>query len=203
VAAGDLTTKEAVKAYLEQIDQWSTEYDALLDSLISSCSGDFRAEAGWPIVSTSYAAEPYDGTGGSDLWLRNAVVPRDAPVPPTSVSLVRVDGVEIPKRMLVSGAWADGWVLSEIGQLRLVGYVFTRGVANVEITYAVGYSEDAIPADVQHAVRERVCLAWQRRRYGGINNSIVGGQLAQMPADGGSPMFAHSRAVADRYRRVT
>jgi hypothetical protein len=192
-----LATLEQVKSYNAIFGAFDSAHDAELERLIASCSSDFVGVAGWSILAETFTAEPYDGDGGSSLWLKHAVIPRSAPVPPVTVTAVVVDGGTIPKRV----GTGDGWILDSLGRLRLVGYAFARGVANVEITYSAGYPD--APDDVVQSVIEAAVLAFQRRQTGGVNNMIVGGDVVQMSSSGDSAMFAHSRSVAERYRPLT
>lgn len=93
--------------------------------------------------------DTYDGTGGFALILRN--------FPVSSISAVSIDGRIVSA---AAGPLDSGYALSG-RRLILRGSCFSRGQANVVVSYTAGYAPDAIPADLQMA-----CLEWLGGVYG-------------------------------------
>jgi hypothetical protein len=191
----DLTTLENVRAYLSTIEATDQAHDTLLARLIASASLEFERKIGWSVLAAPYT-DLRDGDGGRTLWLAHAPVPRQAPPPPVTIADdgVKVDGVVLPKRADPAGS---GWV-ADGGRVRLVGYAFARGTANVEIAYTCGYT--VIPADIEQAVIEAVVLLFQRRKSGAANAmSLAGGTV---DFRGPNEMFAHAQDTVARYRAI-
>ena len=202
MAAGDLTTIDAVKAYLTGSVPLNSDDDALLSSLITAVSKMFVSETGNPIISAGYT-DTWSGDGGARRFLKEypvLTVAAQAPALP-----VMVDGVAIPARTTTDG---DGWVLTdaEIGQLELVGYTFASGLANCSVTYTAGLGA-AAPGDVDQAVVDQVAYLYRAKDRIGISNqslsgesvTFLGGWTAQQGHGGQTPLFA---ATVERYRRV-
>ena len=185
MATGDLTTLANLKAYAPGLDAGGadTTYDALLARLISSVSDQFRSETGTNPKQTTYT-EVRDGNGLDGLSLLNW--------PVISVTSVKVDGSTIPQRSTVADA---GWVLTNSGRLKLVGYTFTAGVANVEVVYSAGYQ--TVPSDIEQAVIKMVALQFADRKRIGLNSlSQAGGSVSF----GDAPVLAYWRSVVENYR---
>lgn len=187
MAAGDLTTLANLKAYAPGLDPAAaggdTTFDELLGRLITAVSDQFRAEAGTNPKQTSYV-ETRNGHGQAGMTLLN--------FPVISVSSVKVDGATIPARVAVTDS---GWVLGPGGRLELVGYRFTEGVANVEVTYSAGYA--TIPGDIEQAVVKMVALQFADRKRIGVASSSQAGISTSF---GDGPVLAYWRAVVDSYR---
>jgi len=125
----DLTTLADLKAWLNIS---STTDDDLLARVITSVSGWVERYLNRSLASASYD-EFYDGPGGKVLMLRN--------FPVTAVSLVSVDGVGIPPAPDVI---SPGWRLVR-DSIVLSGFVFNRGLGNVEVAYTAGYAPNCWP----------------------------------------------------------
>jgi hypothetical protein len=161
MAAGDLTTSAALKAYLgigtEPLD---AEQSGVIDRLITSSSTWFKQQVGCDILSATYT-DTFNGTGG------RLYTPKNYPV--AAVSAVSIDGVSIPARVSVND---NGYSIQDDG-IYLVGYSWACGVKNCSVAYTAGYA--AIPADVEQAVIEKAAMDYkQKDRLGQMNRSING-----------------------------
>ncbi len=156
MAVGDLATLSDVKSWLSISD---TSSDALLQRLISSCSGTVRSYMNRFSLAQQTYTDLVDGTGTRQLLLRNW--------PVTSVAQVVVDGALIPEAPPVPTTplgyttFPDGWVLQTWDGhppggpqlLELRGWYFRHGRRNVQVTYTAGYgtSEAAtVPASAPY-----------------------------------------------------
>jgi len=162
MAAGDLTTTTALKAYLgieaeEPLDSTQT---SLLERLVTAASVWFKNQTGCDFTSASYT-DYFNGNGGRQYTCKV--------YPVTAVSSVLVDGVSISARVAVTDT---GYSILDDG-IYLVGYTFTRGTKNCSIAYTAGYT--TIPADAEQAVIEWASMEYkQRDRIGQMNRSING-----------------------------
>ncbi len=197
MAAGDLTTIEAVRAYLRGTVPVPEADESLLEGLITAASQLFASESGTGVL-TAAVEETRNGDGGAKLFLER--------YPVVSVESVEVDGEAISERAAIGGS---GWVLTsrETGRLDLVGYTFSEGLANVVVNYTAGYGDDA-PADVGQAVVDQVAYLYRQKDRIGVANestqaggsvSYLGAWTAQQGKGGQTPLF---QATVARYRRV-
>jgi hypothetical protein len=130
VSPGDLTTLDAVKSWLSIT---ATADDLLLRRLISAASGFAQQWMNRTIASKVYTRS-FNGNGRPVLTLP------DKPI--TAVSTLSVDGVVIPAAPVLSPATVG---LSRVGytfddhQVMLLGFLFSKGFQNVNITYTAGY----------------------------------------------------------------
>jgi hypothetical protein len=147
--AGDLTTKEDVKAAAQSV---GLPVDAEIDRVIAAASAFIRSVTGWPfgMGSQSYS-EIRSGSGGRELFLKSPV---------TTVTSVVVDaGSPIPAQV-ANGQ--PGWFLD--GQLLVLeGYTFTRGRKNVRVSYS---GDAGAPADLKQACVEIALAACKRGKRG-------------------------------------
>lgn len=197
----DLTTVQAVAAYIGGIDGTDPATNALLQSLITAgsafaaqyCSRDFR--------SGEYT-QRFNGLGTQRIILRVA--------PVTAVSAVSIDGVDISARTTPG---AGGYVFDDTGTLYVDGcYVFTRGWQNVSVTYTAGWVTPGqalatspvgtvtLPMDMQQALIELVALKYkaQRSNIGIAARQIAGETISYSQAD----IPKSAQPVFDFYSRV-
>lgn len=198
MASGDLTTLDAVRAYLKgQVPVPVDDETTLIPGLITAVSKMFASEAGSPILNTAQV-QTWNGSGETKIFLEQ--------YPVISVESVEVDGVAVPERTAVG---ESGWVLSSAttGKLELVGYAFDSGVANCVVNYTAGYGA-AAPADVDQAVVDQVAYLYRQKDRVGVANestqgggsvSYLGAWQAQQGKAGQTPLFS---ATIERYRRV-
>lgn len=147
-----------------------TGHDDAIIRLINYVTALFeQAAGGRRFMSTKFsslgdiegaeAISPLDGTGDDELLLPNW--------PVTEIANLMVDGEAIPARPDVD---SDGYVYNgSIGLVQGVGYSFTRGVQNVDITYTAGYA--ACPADLKLVAILEIKRAWKKAYKGEVGKS--------------------------------
>jgi len=166
---GDLTTLNAVKAYLPLN---SNADDTLLGTLVTAVSAAIETWCGRTFALASYT-DTYHGRGGDQLLLRHG--------PVVSVTSVSVDGVIIPQQPAVG---QRGWVLDG-SLLYFVGGCFTRGVQNVAVQLTAGFL--VTPAEVAQAAVRWVARLYRERerldvRSKGAANETTTYDIGVMPA---------------------
>jgi hypothetical protein len=197
MAAGDLTTLEAVRAYLRGSVPVPQDDETLLEGLVTAVSKLFVSETGQAVLTQEYT-DTWNGEGETKVFLEE--------YPVLSVTRLTVDGVAVPARTIVGGS---GWVMSDadVGRVELVGYTFSPGVANCVVVYSSGLGATA-PADIAQAVIDQVAFLYKSKERIGIANEstqaggsvgYLGAWSAQQGKAGMTPLFA---ATVDRYRRV-
>ena len=181
MAANDLTTVANVKAWLS-LPQAAD--DALIARLITSVSTLMQSWLGCKIISASYAVIK-DGTGGTSLFLRNT--------PVTAVASLSINGVAVPAS---TGPGVLGYRFAET-QVIVDGYRFTRGNANIAITYTAGYA--VVPPDLEQAAIEIVALRYRERdRIGHTSKTLAGETVAFFIGD----MPASAKTTLQQYKLV-
>jgi hypothetical protein len=164
---GDLTTLDAVKAWLQTgQNAFPDTDDALLTGLITAASGFIQSWLGRQIAPSDYQ-EVRDGTGGQRIAFAN--------FPVTAMLALTIDGLAIPPAPAnggFGGGFTAGYVFTPT-ELALRGYVFTRRAQNVIVTYTAGYA--ATPPDVAQACIELVCQRYRERTHIGEAARALGG----------------------------
>ena len=194
-----LTSIEAVRAYLTGSTPVPPGDEPLLQELIERVSAMFVADTANPVITASYT-DTWNGDGASYRLLAQY------PVVTIGATGVTVDGTVIVKRPSIG---ESGWVLtsSDIGKVELIGYTFSTGKANCAVTYTAGLGASA-PADIDQAVVDQVAYLYRGKERVGISNestsaggsvTYLGGWKAQAGGDGKTPLYL---ATAERYRRV-
>lgn len=165
MAFGDLTTLDAVKAWLQTgQNPFPPTDDALLTGLVTAASQFIQTWLGRPIAMADWT-ERRDGTGGQRMVF--------AVTPVSAVLSLTIDGLAIPP-VPAGSAFAAGYVFSPV-ELVLRGYVFTRRAQNVAITYTAGYAEP--PSELAQACIELVCQRYRERgRIGEVSKALGGGE---------------------------
>ena len=133
MAASDLTTTSAVKAWLGDV---STANDAAYSALATAVSRAIYSKLQRPQILPANYTEVFDGRGASRLVLKNW--------PVISVSSVTADTAPI---VASPNALSYGWALEMVDptppsrpqSLYMRQDVFSRGVQNIAVTYAAGY----------------------------------------------------------------
>jgi hypothetical protein len=91
---------------------------------------------------------------------------RDYPV--TAINYLKIDGQLIP----ASFGQSSGYVYDSFS-IMLIGYSFTRGFQNVELSYTAGYA--VTPTEVEQACIELLSLRYKEKdRIGQVSKSIGG-----------------------------
>lgn len=133
MAAGDLTSLSNVKSWL-QIE--STDNDALLSRLISAASQFTKQWLSRDIIEKSYS-QRFSGMDNVILMLPQ--------YPVVSVSAVSINNVTIPYTAISGNT---GFTYDDM-TIQLYGYVFTRGLLNVSVSYTAGFRIADEPAVVE------------------------------------------------------
>jgi hypothetical protein len=188
MAYGDLTTLADVKAWLQTgASAFPSGDDALLGRLITAASGYIQTWLNRWILSADWL-EIRDGTGGQRLRLAN--------LPVTAILSLTIDGIAIPP-VPRGNAWAAGYVFGP-GEVALRGYIFTRRVQNVVVTYTAGYP--AVPHDIAQACIELVAQRYRERtRIGEVSKSIGGAETVSFSQ---KDMSADIATLLAQYRAV-
>jgi hypothetical protein len=183
MAAGDLTTLDAVKLYLDLTDE--DEDDGLLSTLITSASGLFATVCGRQFTTQSYT-EVRDGTGGARIMLMQT--------PVTAVASLTIDGRAVAAS---AGAPAPGFLFSPTGMLTLIGHRFARGLSNIVIGYTAGFA--TIPADLAQAVIEMVALRYKEIDELDVSSRALGTETTSFVV---KDMRPSTLLAANAYKRV-
>jgi uncharacterized phiE125 gp8 family phage protein len=175
----DLTTLATLKSYINV----GSQDDVLLQRLLTSASIAIESYCNRDFVSLSYTST-FDGNNA-----RYMVLP-DYPV--TAVSSVTINGVSIPAGSITNaGYYFDGQ------KIMLFGYIFTRGLGNVVISFTGGYA--VIPYDLEQACIGLVQY-WlgNRQRNGEVSRSMGGQTISYDRSD----MPAWVKTILQQYKRV-
>lgn len=185
-APDDLCTVSDLAAWLPN---YNHNDDTNLQNLITYGSLQVLTYMNRPHILSSVIgplSETYDGNDSDRL------LPHYFPI--IAVTAVSVDGLPIMQSMQPSSAgfvWDSRRVL-------LRGFVFCRGVQNVQISYTAGYS--AVPLDLKQAAIEAFALAYRQRTHIGEKSNSMGGQVTL--AFDMSDLPERSLAVFNQYRRI-
>lgn len=183
MAAGDLTTLTAVKAYLGVAT--ASADDGVLAQLVTAYSAWVKAWLNRDILRTTYTVR-LDGTGGDAI-----MVPQ---FPIRSVGSLTVDGQPVPAQPTYG---QPGYWFTDLAIYR-AGGTFTRARGNVQLTYDAGY--DTVPFDLAQAVAEIVALRFTNRgdKLGWSSKGLAGETVSLITAD----LPASARTLLMQYQRV-
>lgn len=171
----DLCTLGDVKEWLGLKTQ---DADPVLARLITATSAHIESWLSRPIA-TKTVTEKYSGNGGSAMQLRG--------YPIQSVSSVTVDGLA-----------CTAFHFDEANLVRDDYGVFTRGQANVVVTYTAGYA--AIPEEIAQCAVELVALRFKERDRIGLTTQA----LAQGNTSYAREEFPpHIKSLLQQWRRVS
>jgi hypothetical protein len=180
-----LTTLASVKQWLG-ID--NTTNDALLQSLIDSCSDFIEQYLNRKILSAEYT-ELIDGTGATTQTLKN--------YPITAVSLLSINNLS--QSILPVSNFNTTGVKFDERQLIGQNVKFTCGKRNIYITYTAGYA--AVPKAIEQACNEMIAMKFKNERgdrFGVSSKSLAGESISFFHGD----MTQSVRATLDNYRNV-
>jgi hypothetical protein len=160
--------------------------DDLLQRLITAASGWLRTEAQIGIVAANYT-ETRSGHDGRILFVKNP--------PILSVTSVSINGNIISARasndFLSNGySFADSYV-------SLSGFVFSRGVDNVQIQYRGGYN--SAPPEIEQACIEAVGWSYREIERLGQTSKVLSGETVAFSTDA---LSKRSQRAIERLRRV-
>jgi hypothetical protein len=185
-APDDLCTLADLKAWLP--NQGNND-DVNLQGLITNGSLQVLQYINRPHILVSTLGtlnESYDGNDSDRL------LPRSFPV--ITVSSVTVDGNPIPQ---ASAPWLPGFAWDG-RRILLRGFLFTRGVQNVQVSYTAGYL--TVPLDLKQAAIESFALAYRQRTHIGERSNSMSGQVTL--AFDMSDVPPRSMNVFNQYRRL-
>jgi len=148
-----------IKSYLKIT---SGTDDALITTLANAANDFLSTFMNRDIASQSYD-EKRDGNGKSRMMFGNW--------PVTAVNSVLVNGVAIPPAPSVID---NGYRFSQF-ELILVGYCFTAGMLNVELSYTAGFG--SIPNDLSQAATELAALRYKEKDRLGITNKTLANEI--------------------------
>lgn len=132
----------------------STQYDGLINDLISEAAGVFNAETGRKLKARSHT-EYYDGDGTSVLWLNHY------PLSSTSVTITIDDSRAYTTDYQVTST--DIILSTDLGRVRLDGDSFDQGTANVKVVYSAGYSTSEA-FQLVRATKDYLSWLWARQK---------------------------------------
>ncbi|MDE1149714.1 MAG: phage head-tail connector protein [Azospirillaceae bacterium] len=161
-----------------------TADDALLSSLITSCSDAMLAYCNRDFFLSQDKTEIRDGTGSPQLTVRN--------YPLTAVSEVTVNGRPIPAGSVTT----PGFYFADT-RIVLNGYAFLRGVANVTVAYTAGWA--TLPPALVQACNELVAFAYKNRDHIGVSSQAGVNQTTSYIT---AAMPQGVAAILQQYRRV-
>jgi len=184
MAPPDLTTLDAVKGWLGLTDPSLTSDDTLLAALITAASGFARTYCSRDFSQTDYD-ESYDGLGGRKLPLRHT--------PIIAVTSLTINGQPIPPGSVPG---VPGW-LNTPTMIVLNGYVFRRGMLNVQVAYTAGYAE--IPAELAQACVEMVGFRYREMGRIGMSSKSMGGETTSYQV---KDVPISARTMLDQYKTV-
>jgi len=179
----DLTTLAQVKALLQVTE---TDWDALLEELIGAisqragtyCNRDFESKV----------RVEYHYGGGQYLYLKGLPV----------ISITSVYGSDTWEWGTDNLIPAADYQLLEAGMLAYRYGNWPYGPKTLKVTYTGGYAADAIPADLEMAVRSQVAYDFNRRKDIGLESvSFPDGSIQKVNSGEFLPSVL---AVLKRYR---
>lgn len=164
MATGDLTTTDAVKAFLG-INADAVHDDAVIGSLVTACSQYVQTWMNRRILTGQYD-ETRNGNGKHFMMVQE--------FPVTKVTAVNINGRDIAPS---NGLTEPGYFFKDRVIFLRGGYTFDRGIGNVSISYEAGYAK--CPEDLAQSVAEMVAHRYKERdRIGHASKSIGGETVA-------------------------
>lgn len=169
-----LTSLAKLKEYLGiTVTTWDTFLEGLVDAATAQAetytNRNLKARD-YSYDSDAAAYDPdnavLDGNG-----LDRIVLPQ---YPIVSVTTLRIDTMEIEAR---SSLFSCGYVPDKAsGIILLAGYLFTKGLRNIELAYNAGYS--TVPANLEQAVIEQAAWLYKESNVG---SALLGVSSKQLP----------------------
>ena len=184
MATGDLTSVDAVKAYLG-VDADAVYDDTVIGSLVTACSLYVQTWMNRQILSALYD-DIRDGNGKHFMLLQE--------FPVTDVLSVNINGRDIPKS---NGLTEPGFFLSGRVIYLRHGLTFERGTGNINISYRAGF--DTCPVDLAQAVVEMVALRYRERDRIGHASKTLGGETVAFTI---TDFPVQVRTILNNYKQV-
>lgn len=160
MAAGDLTTLEAVK---RDLGITVPDANASLEAWIAGASAWIVSYCEQPILATDHTLVAH-GNGGYRMVLPYS--------PVISISSLKIGGAAVTAG--TPGALNDGYFLDSRGIITLRGLVFAPGIGNVEVAYRAGYT--TVPAELERACVRIVGRRYRERERLGVTSKSIGGE---------------------------
>jgi len=178
-----------------------TDHEQLLERMIDAATGRIEKYTRRNLAARDYSydsdSDDYDpdnavldGSGTNEL-----ILPQ---YPINSVTTLRINETEIDAR---PSLYNYGYVIDKAaGILRLTGYLFSKGLANIELAYNAGLS--TIPEDLQQACIEQVAWMWKQSPAGGnllgvASKNLPDGSLSYSTKD----LLPSVRMVLESYKK--
>lgn len=179
----NLTTLSQVKALLELAE---TDWNGLLEEVIAAVSGRAGAYCNRDFEQKE-RVEYHDG-GGRYLYLKG--------LPVEEITFINgSDTWEWDEGSLVP---ADHYQLLNAGMVAYRFGTWPYGPKALKVTYTGGYPEDAVPADLEMAVRTQVAYDFKRRKDIGLESvSFPDGSIQKVSS---GEFLSMVKRVLDRYR---
>lgn len=198
VSAYALCTLAGLETYL---GLESGDHDAGLENLIDAVSAASEAYTGRKLAARDYSWRK-NGNGETlmlvDEW------------PLNSITTLKINGVTIAESSTPELGTAGYRIDSVAGIIRLIGYVFSRGIDNIEINANAGYA--AIPGDLAQAAIEWAAWKYKESNLADVGVGVLGKTQEERPANQGTTTFWTSGSdknippnvkwVLDRYKRA-
>lgn len=159
--------------------------DTLLTNLIERESARIEQLLSRTLASASYTLS-VNGTGKDVQMVPN--------YPITAVASLSIDGAAIPAS---TGFTVAGYVFDDTAIYLRGGYLFTKGVKNVDIAYTAGYS--TIPVDIEQSCIELAAWAYKNRERLGLSSKGLAGETTAYVT---AAMPKHIEARLNPYKRV-
>jgi hypothetical protein len=164
--ANEFATPQELKDYLGVNNANS---DSVLTSLLTQISAAIRQYISRDVYPVGSFSVVLDGNG------RSVINVADFPI--ISISSMSIDGVTVPARATPKGC---GYVFDS-SRVMLQGYTFTRGMANVSLSFTAGFS--VIPADLKLACLEWAGTAFKERDRLGVSEKTFTNETTKFNTD--------------------
>ncbi len=194
-----LTSLEALKRYLNlTVDT----YDTLLEELIDRATAQIEEYTDRKIKARDYSydsdSDDYDSDNAvlDGNGLQELALPQ---YPIVSVTTVRISELSIDES---TGVYLSGWFADKKrGILRLRGYEFTKGRANIELEYSAGFA--SIPDELAQAAIEQASWMYRQSPKGlgllGVESRSMGdgSSISYVSGD----LLPQVKRMVERYRK--
>jgi len=160
--------------------------DALLQSLVTGASEFIRQYASRDLIATTYTNEVYHGNGGTFMMLRNWPIQ----------SVTSVSAYDCSNSLVWSYS-GSSFNFDDRSIYLTTGDVFTKGRANIQVTYQAGYA--TVPYGLQRACVEMVAHRYREKdRVGMASKGLAGETTAFVITD----MPKSTKAYLDQIKNV-
>jgi len=169
-----LTTLAKLKAFLSI---GHTTSDTLLEDCIDRTTAIFEEYTRRNLKARDYHYDSDDGDYDADNAILDGTGTDTVNLPQypaVSLTTLRVNTTAITERDTILSV---GWVLDkQNGIVTLVGYIFTKGVKNIELAYNAGFA--TIPEDLEQAAIEQAAWMFKQSAPGGNMLGVQAKNLA-------------------------